>query len=157
MTSGFDTQYESPELANFRAEWRAELESRKHARQASVSANNSNTSTATPEPSTSTRAEHTGDSFLYPIPRPHQKPRKATLDAESHPAITSDGRIIDEKRGKALTSALGVYKQAVQYEQAGDLDKALTSYRQAFRMVSCFMFDFSSWMQESISVEIDVN
>lgn len=104
-------EYESSELANFRAEWRAELESRKRARQ----------------PSAST------------TPRPLQQTRKPTLVAQSHPVITSDGEIIGEKQGKALTSALSVYKQAIQFEQAGDLDQALILYKQAFRMVSQFL------------------
>jgi len=127
-------EYESSELADFRAEWRAELESRKRARRASASAANI--------------VEHTPTSF--PTARPLQQTRKPTCSAQSHPVITPDGEIIDGKQGKALTSALSVYKQAVQFEQAGDLDQALTLYRQAFRMVS-------SWMQESISVEIYVN
>jgi len=109
-------EYESSELANFRAEWRAELESRKRARQASAS---------------------TTDIVEHPTPRT----RKPTLVAQSHPVITSDGEIIGEKQGKALTSAVSVYKQAIQFEQAGDLDQALTLYKQAFRMVSQFLFD----------------
>jgi len=126
--SGLPSQeYESSELANFRAEWRAELESRKRARQASASATNI--------------VEHAPSSFLYSTTRPLQQTRKPTLVAQSHPVITPDGEIIDEKQGKALTSALSVYKQAIQYEQAGDLDQALTLYRQAFRMVSQFLFD----------------
>lgn len=117
-------EYESSELANFRAEWRAELESRKRARQASASTTNI--------------VEHA----LYLTPRPLQQTRKPTLVAQSHPVITSSGEIIGEKQGKALTSALSVYKQAIQFEQAGDLDQALTLYKQAFRMVSQFLFDF---------------
>lgn len=113
-------EYESSELANFRAEWRAELESRKRARQASASTTNI--------------VEHA----LYPTPRT----RKPTLVAQSHPVITSDGEIIGEKQGKALTSALSVYKQAIQFEQAGDLDQALILYKHAFRMVSQFLFVF---------------
>lgn len=92
--------YESPELANFREEWRAELDSRKRARRASASL------------------------------------------------------IVDEEQGKAPTSALSVYKQAIQSEQAGDLHQALTLYRQAFRRVSQFLSEFLSVLSMSTRTQM---
>ncbi|EKM81707.1 hypothetical protein AGABI1DRAFT_70096 [Agaricus bisporus var. burnettii JB137-S8] len=113
---------ESPELARFREEWKAELERRKQA---------TRTSLQTPSSSSTTR----------PTEVPHIFPARSTKETHGsstpfdgqHPAITPDGEILDQKRPKALSSALGVYRQAVLHEQAGDLDSALMCYRQAFR------------------------
>jgi TolA-binding protein len=116
---------ESAELAKFRAEWRAELEKRKQVRRPSLSTPSSSSATIRP-----TEIPH-----VIPTPSAQEKQGPSISLDSHHPAITPDGEILDQKHTKALTSALNVYQQAVQHEQAGDLDSALMCYRQAFRMV----------------------
>lgn len=127
---------ESSELSRFRAEWKAELESRRRARATELQAAQAGGAGATPAPGPSTSTEVP---FVFPVIRPKaQDSKAATAAGGSHPAITPDGRVVDQKRTKALDSALSVYRRAVQHEQAGDLDEALSLYRQAFRMVYSF-------------------
>ncbi|EPQ56317.1 hypothetical protein GLOTRDRAFT_74909 [Gloeophyllum trabeum ATCC 11539] len=54
--------------------------------------------------------------------------RKKAQTVQSH--LTSDLAPL----GRALQSAVDVYRRAIQNEQSGDLDEALRLYRQAFRM-----------------------
>ncbi|KAF5361821.1 hypothetical protein D9756_002334 [Leucocoprinus leucothites] len=139
--AGSSQEYESSELAQFRAEWKRELESRKRvhhtgpqgAPSATTNSLGDSGSTTSPGPSTSTGSKQTGFAFTYSATRPHQ-PSKVAHTGELHPAITPDGRVVEQRRANALTNALSVYKQAVQHEQDGELDEALTLYRQAFRM-----------------------
>ncbi|KAJ3551479.1 hypothetical protein NP233_g13074 [Leucocoprinus birnbaumii] len=132
---------ESTELARFRAEWKAELAARRQAQKAekvqgtpSATTLGDSGTTTSPGPSTSTGTKQTGLPFDYPIVRPHKQVKAAPLDGELHPAITSDGKVVEQKQGKALKNALSIYKQAVRHEQDGELDDALSLYRQAFRM-----------------------
>ncbi|KAF9454313.1 hypothetical protein P691DRAFT_754796 [Macrolepiota fuliginosa MF-IS2] len=134
-------QEEEPsELARFRAEWRAELENRKRARQTELHPQASTAGVAPGSgPSTSTKpaTKSTEVAFVIPILKPKEQDSKTvTTSTGLHPAVTSDGKIVHQKRTKAFDNALGLYKQAVHHEQAGDLDEALSLYRQAFRMDS---------------------
>lgn len=119
---------EPSELARFRAEWRAELESRKRSTQSNTTGTETASAPGSPTP--------TGLPFVFPVLRPKEQ-GTSTISAlsGSHPAIAPDGRVINPQRTKGLDDALRIYRQAVLHEQAGDLDEALLFYRQAFRMV----------------------
>jgi F-box protein 9 len=123
--SELSPEEESSELAKFRAEWRAELERRKQVSRPSLSTPSSSSATIRP-----TEVPH-----VYPAASTQEKQGHSIPFDGQHPAITPDGEILDQKHPKALSSALNTYRQAVQHEQAGDLDSALMCYRQAFRMV----------------------
>ncbi|KXN87426.1 F-box only protein 9 [Leucoagaricus sp. SymC.cos] len=125
---------ESSELARFRAEWRAELENRKRAPQAEaeIASQAANVGTSSSAPSTSpSPSVKPAATNVFPTFRPSEP--KATL-GRLHPAVTQDGEVVEQKRSNKLNGALDAYKQAVAHEQAGNLDEALTLYRQAFRM-----------------------
>lgn len=136
MTNGKAKAIPSPEeepseLAKFRAEWRAELESRKRVRQAHLQATSVE---AAPSASTGSSAKLTEKPYVFPVLRSKEPTTSSSFNG-LHPAITPEGKVLEQKRTKALTSALDAYQQAVQHEQAGNLDEALYLYRQAFRMV----------------------
>jgi len=124
---------EPSELARFRAEWRAELESRKRSQPKAGQAPGIETVPA-PGPSSS---KATGLPFVFPVLRPkEQGTSSANTFNGPHPGIAPDGRVINPMGTRALDNALRIYRQAVFHEQAGDLDEALSLYRQAFRVDS---------------------
>lgn len=105
------------ELARFRAEWKADLDSRLR-------------NTEVPSHST-TQAQQAPDppSNREPVPKP----------VVSH---TAGDNTLTPSRGPGFTEpllpqhakALGLYRRAVTHEQRGELDEALRLYRQAFRL-----------------------
>ncbi|GLB41944.1 putative F-Box protein [Lyophyllum shimeji] len=118
---------EPQELARFRAEWIAELQSRKAAA-GKVTASAESTSAESPPGKGKTAAKSPGQTHpgsLTPtiagIP-----PALATFTPSAHLAESSLPR--------KLASALSIYHRAVEHEQSGELDDALVLYRQAFRM-----------------------
>ncbi|KAF8915987.1 hypothetical protein CPB85DRAFT_1290984 [Mucidula mucida] len=98
-------QPDSDELARFRAEWRDEVERRK--------TSTSTTATVTDEPPRK---------FEIPLPTPA---------AASKATIVSD--FPNAPHSASQSSALAVYRSAVENEERGDTDEALRLYRIAFR------------------------
>jgi F-box protein 9 len=111
---------ESDELKRFREEWRAEVRKKK------IVQTNQSDSNPPSGPSTSpidTLVEATRN-FKFSV---SSKPVAPELRVSTHAPI-------DFSLPKKLEDALRVYTQAVLLEQQGDLDTAVTLYRQAFRL-----------------------
>jgi F-box protein 9 len=109
-------QEESQELSRFRQEWLAELS----ARRSSVSA--ADAPSNLPGPTHQSSQAHPSTSTTVA-----QKPAVPTV---SLPSIQASAVLSDVQ-----ASALEKYRQAIQHEQRGQLDDALTLYRHAFRIV----------------------
>lgn len=110
------------ELARFRAEWKADLDSR--LRNTEVPSHSTTLAQQAPDP----------PSNREPAPKHVAKP------VVSH--ATGDNVTLTPSRGPGFTEpllpqhakALGLYRRAVTHEQRGELDEALRLYRQAFRL-----------------------
>ncbi|KAF8074834.1 hypothetical protein FPV67DRAFT_1408248 [Lyophyllum atratum] len=126
------TDVEPQELARFRAEWLAELQSRKAAK--SLAGKQVNLALAS-EPQQGT-SKTVAKSPVIPAPFPQVGPSTPTI-AGVPPALakfTPSAQLVDSPLPHKLGSALSIYRRAVEHEQRGELDDALVLYRQAFRM-----------------------
>lgn len=131
---------ENPELARFRAEWLAELQSRR----AAVAASASTSQIAGPESADATTEQgssaHLPGKFIPSVSSSHENPSSHSLPTD-HPAL-NNGEIVKPHAfgSTALERALNVYRRAVELEQKSELDEALVLYRQAFRLVGLSSF-----------------
>ena len=129
---------ENPELARFRAEWLAELQSRRAAAGlAQKAASSSHVAGSSTEASQSSTEQgtftHAAGKLVSPASPPLETAPKLPLGAD-HPAL-NDGKIVHAQASTKLQKALNIYRRAVELEQQSELDEALLLYRQAFRMV----------------------
>lgn len=125
---------ESDELAKFRAAWKAEVEQR----QRHEGPGTAGSSSRGKEPEVAQAQQFEQNPLLHrPAPRGVTgiaQDLTATKPVTIHPAI-QNGTLVATPVSAKMEDALAVYRKAVQHEQKGDLDAALFSYRQAFRMV----------------------
>lgn len=123
------TDQESDELARFREEWRAELAKRKA--EASINTKGKQPELVLDSGKPATRV------YRPPIRKTDDSSGASAIKKLAHPAI-QDGKL-EAVASPVLNNALGVYRQAVQHEQKGELDAALGLYRQAFRLVPFYL------------------
>lgn len=117
-----EPEQEPEELVRFREQWRKELE-RKRAQPASVDEDQATTPTVSSS-GTASQAVYTQQ---QPGPSSHTiagAPTASSLQTSHGTTAMTPG----------LTSAIALYRRAVQHEQQSELDDALRLYRQAFRM-----------------------
>ena len=124
-----EEEEEPQELAHFRSEWLAELQRKK-------TGASSSTPTAAPTPVQVAISK----SYKDLLPQTRDYLRHSSQTISGHPSVLSNVSSSSIDRGlvplpQTISSALNVYRQAVEHEQRGDLDHALLLYRQAFRMV----------------------
>ncbi|KAJ6518881.1 hypothetical protein C8R45DRAFT_949615 [Mycena sanguinolenta] len=112
------------ELARFREEWKREVERKKN---------------PAPEPGPSKVASQS--SLDYDISETTSSsgtvtpgPSSETISGTPSALATASGFFNASSVPPGVRQALAVYTRAVQHEQSGQLDKALSLYRQAFRM-----------------------
>lgn len=127
---------EPQELARFRQEWLAELQSRKPA------TGNEPGPTSPDDAKPSVYGTSGSKTSVIPAALPPALPGPSTQTIAGIPsAITvispaSIHRASSTPLPPALRAAINVYRRAVEHEQRGELDDALSLYRQAFRMVT---------------------
>lgn len=115
------------ELARFRQEWLEELKKKK---------------VATGSGSTAPNTENSGSSFKGHIVQaevPQTSPGPSTQTISGSPSaltyVSPASILASRPLPPHLSSALNIYRRAVEHEQRSELDDALLLYRQAFRMV----------------------
>jgi len=121
------------ELERFRQEWKAEVKGRRGLRNYGI-------------PLRESAAEHTHKQVDISVASPERSPKKSITSpfAETaslpNPTVvrspTQNGRTLDAgpSRPKKHYSAVQLYAQAVENEQAGQLNDALQLYRKAFKI-----------------------
>lgn len=123
-------QEEPDELVHFRREWLAELEKKKSSNGAA---------TASPDAVVSERRPFVTQSSAGKPGFPWSASGPSSQNIPGHPFALSNAAISSIEHSNILprsnSSALNIYRQAVDHEQRGELDDALLLYRQAFRMV----------------------
>jgi F-box protein 9 len=127
---------EPQELARFRREWVAELQKKTDIHSAAPTSYDP-TNVTQPPIAVNPRWEPWSTSAA---PQNYPGPSSRTITGQ--PSALSNVSISSSsiERGAAplprtVSSALNVYRQAVEHEQRGELDDALLLYRQAFRTV----------------------
>lgn len=116
---------DSAELANFREQWKAEVQQRTRpqtTRQPEVSQSLGTSSSYSPI-ARSEGSEQSDVSRAIPVVTPAYTREHYSGNTSSHTS-------------RSLKSAIETYRLAVQLEQSGDLDEALRLYRHAFRLDS---------------------
>ncbi|KAG6833000.1 hypothetical protein H0H87_012586 [Tephrocybe sp. NHM501043] len=133
QTSWAPPEDEPNELARFRQEWLAELRSRK------TVAGTPGTATAQNDPGIDAQ-DHNSSKAVFQSAVTYTRglhkingssPR---ADDGASTTYTASVHLATNTLPVTLESALNIYRKAVQKEQSGDLDDALSLYRQAFRM-----------------------
>jgi F-box protein 9 len=127
---------EPQELAHFRREWLAELLKKK---------TDTGTATATSiggPPVTEASAVKLSRDLWPSFAAPQNYPGPSSQTIAGRPSALSNVSISSSSiehsstpLPRTISSAINIYRQAVEHEQRGDLDDALLLYRQAFRMV----------------------
>lgn len=123
---------ESKELAQFRQEWLVELQQRR-----------AGLAVGPTSPTANVLAKPGKSPVVYPLApldnvfvSPNDQPRQSQQANASRPYVSAHSHnSIGIGSASTLGSALSVYRRAVEHEQRGELDDALSLYRQAFRMV----------------------
>jgi len=118
---------ESEDLKKFRQEWFQELRKRNAMR----TLDEGTAGTSAILPSQAENSQNVANRSLVT----NVDKSKELWKTSDHPLI-SDGEIRgQDDMPPSLRRALDIYRRAVSHEQIGELDEALTLYRQAFRLV----------------------
>jgi F-box protein 9 len=120
---------EPQELARFRREWLAELQKKKQTDPTGVTQPVAVKQRWKPWAASAAPQNYPGPSAQTLTGRPSTLPNVSISSSSVERGITPLPRTV--------SSALNVYRQAVEHEQRGELDDALLLYRQAFRTVRC--------------------